>query len=454
MTISGLLTYPLSVGFFHVVARYRNDLLPASLFLLGVHYLVILAVLARTSDRFKIRFPALLLTAAVCLLPLFLLPRLFSKDIVNYVSFARIAADHGANPYVRTIAEFRWDPRIRPSFWQDYPAPYGPAWILYSMVVTTIANATEKFLSAVALFKISAAGLHLLNGWLVWNVQAREAHRERVLSTGLYLLSPLALIEFGMNGHNDVLMITFILAAFLVGRNDRWWPIAFSSLVVAALIKIYTLPLVVLYGIGAVRETRDWPVRLTSPVAMATIFGLVCFVFYWKFWAGTAVFVHSFSSNQGLINSLARVIVNHDIRLPAIVPTNSPATVVKTYALIVTAVACAAGAVYSRDARSSRIAMTWYAFAWCAVGATWFFPWYVTFLVALAAVSPSRGARRAGVVFSLSVLTYYVIVESSLPAWMKLVALDAGWLWGPPMVVATAGAIVALRRRAKGPVLV
>lgn len=72
---------------------------------------------------------------------------------------------------------------------------------------------------------------------LVWHILASWKPDQRGWGTVLYAWNPVALIEFASLGHNDVMMLTLLLAAVLLARKQRWrWAVV--GLVAAALVEV------------------------------------------------------------------------------------------------------------------------------------------------------------------------------------------------------------------------
>jgi hypothetical protein len=194
---------------------------------------------------------------------------LLTTDIYSYVWYSRVWVEHGVSPYTHVPLEFAaQDPAhwLDYVFWKQEPAVYGPAWLFISGALYKLGQiANGQFATHLLSLRMLADVAHLLNAWLVWQIAghivrkressrsnaagpphlprpfitrswrrpARLAHRLREKSapeangpaddTGLgfrfgallfYIWNPLLLVEFGANGHNDVVMITFVLLAF------------------------------------------------------------------------------------------------------------------------------------------------------------------------------------------------------------------------------------------------
>lgn len=183
----------------------------ALLVAMTVCYLLALAC-ARTGA-----IPARLAIGAVVVLhAVFLLaPPLFSADVFGYIDYARLYVLHGLNPYVHGAADAARDP-ARPFIrWHDIPTPYGP---LFSLMSSPLAWLSVP----VALWacKASAALLSLACVALVWRI----ARRRGVDPTRAILLvgcNPLLLAYAVGGAHNDFLFLVLMLGAVLLLLEER-----------------------------------------------------------------------------------------------------------------------------------------------------------------------------------------------------------------------------------------
>src|SRR4029077_18157998 len=128
----------------------------------------------------------------------------------------------------------------------------------------------------------------------------------RVVTLGmlLYAWNPLVLLESSLGGHNDVFMLTFVLAGILLavyaeqrGRSvlARGYLPVIIMLTLAALVKFTALPIVLAYLLfltcKALRSSSDH-VRADWHQAIRVLFWstltglLVAFMFYGPFWLG------------------------------------------------------------------------------------------------------------------------------------------------------------------------
>jgi hypothetical protein len=142
-------------------------------------------------------------------------PPLFSADVFGYVDYARLLVVHGLDPYVHGAADAARDPVVPFVRWHDIPTPYGPLF--------TLGSAPLAWLSVpVALWawKALATSLSLACCALVWRIAQR-----RGLPPGPALLfvglNPL-LLAYGVGGaHNDFLLLALMLGAVLLTLEER-----------------------------------------------------------------------------------------------------------------------------------------------------------------------------------------------------------------------------------------
>jgi hypothetical protein len=224
--------------------------------------------------------------AVVFSIPLLLLPNLLSTDVYSYISFGRIAAIWNGNPFIDRPDKYASDEYLQWVYWSDVPSVYGPPWIYLSMLVTGLVEHTwSSPVTYVLAYKVVACLLHLLNGALLWAILTKWQPEQRSWRTAFYLLNPLALVEFSGNGHNDVLMITFILLGIWFHLHTLWsWTVVAWTLAVLA--KWIALPLLPLYGLVILWTSNGLRMRAARLVGMAGLVAIVAVMLYLPFWRG------------------------------------------------------------------------------------------------------------------------------------------------------------------------
>ncbi|HVF98601.1 MAG TPA: hypothetical protein VND68_02075, partial [Chloroflexia bacterium] len=205
---------------------------------------------------------------ALMLAVLFVVHGSLSSDLYSYAWYGRIFAIFGDNPLVNTPADYAWSDRakwIQWVYWKDTPSVYGPVWLWVAGGIARVAQALDGDLVTHLLgHKLVAGVAHLCNVVLIWRVAGLALRKHgipfgsklpstkpnvdrigamQVAATVTYAWNPLAMIEFGANGHNDVLMLTFVLCALWMHLKG-WWPLAVSALAAAVLVKMIAVMLV------------------------------------------------------------------------------------------------------------------------------------------------------------------------------------------------------------------
>jgi hypothetical protein len=171
--------------------------------LMYVSYLVGLRYAPRLSARWAI---AAILGAHVIM---FLSPPLALTDIFNYVNYGRMEIAHNLNPYTTIpVLEPHNDPSYVLSNWHQLLSPYGPLFTLMTFIVVPLGVAAS-FWTLKGLLMLASLGTVLL----VWR-SARLLGRDPVAAILLVGLNPIVLI-WGLGGdHNDFLMMFCVMLGF------------------------------------------------------------------------------------------------------------------------------------------------------------------------------------------------------------------------------------------------
>ena len=197
-----------------------------------------------------------------------------SEDLNRYRWHGKVQAA-GSNPYSAAPG----DPRLaelRDATWRqvnrkDLPSVYGPVteWV-FAVWYRAVAAVQPDALRQVWWFKIPFAVLELVVALAVMRLLAAAGKPCTWLL--VYLWSPLVVVEFWAQGHNDTLALAFVVAAVAAARADRWkW--AFASLAMAVLSKFWP---VILYPFFLLRrEDGRWILRWKQALASLPLIALV-----------------------------------------------------------------------------------------------------------------------------------------------------------------------------------
>ncbi len=297
------------------------------------------------------------------------------------------------------------------------------------------------------LFRLFALTAHLVNIALVMAIlrAQRRSSRTVTLGTLLYAWNPLLILEFCFSGHNDVCMITFILLGMLFcGRAEQHGftrPLQYLPPIVAftlaGLIKFTALPLAALYLILLARKTLyrttsdtiksqkvaplQWKYALPKVLFAGITSGLVIALLYAPFFIGYSIpaIITSFinpPSSRLLEHSILKVTVEgiayHGMPAPTswLYPVLTILTTNKVWSTFNILVVLSMFVVSSIWLWRTPTTRTFVLAGIAILGpllivTTWFFPWYVTWLVGLAAISlPTSRQRIARALFAFALV--------------------------------------------------
>jgi Glycosyltransferase family 87 len=233
-----------------------------------VAYLVVLAAVRS--------LPMRLIAIAVVVLHLILLlsPPMQLSDLFNYLGYARLGALHHLNPYRHVINQEMFDPVFGYSSWHNLRSPYGP---LFTALTYPLAFVSVPV--AYWVLKIVTVALSLGFVALVWQC-ARQLGRDPRMPVVFVALNPIFLIyEIGAF-HNDFFMLVPMMGAIslVLARRDR---AAGGVLMLAVAVKftaVVLLPFLLVAAAGRDRRIRVLTGALAGAVVMAalsiSLFGL------------------------------------------------------------------------------------------------------------------------------------------------------------------------------------
>jgi hypothetical protein len=325
-------------------------------------------------------------------------PPLISQDVFGYISYARLGALHGLDPYTHVAAEAPTDPVFHFIGWPFQGSPYGPLFTLasYALVPLGVAGALWAFkaiavlscLGAVALVARTAARLGHSPGW----------------AAAFVGLNPVTLVLCVGGAHNDTLLILALAGALaLTARVDRAGPGMRSGAGVLAAgvgIKLtagLALPFLVAAGANG-RERARVALRTGLALLAVALVGVIGFG------------VHAL----GFLNTLGeeqQQVATHSVpaetaRLVGL--SGTPGWWRHLY--LAAFVAVLAFALW-RTVRGAdwRVAAGWSTLALLCCTA-WLLPWYAVWALPLAAVSGERCLRAA----TLVLCAYAVLIHLPL----------------------------------------
>lgn len=383
--------------------------------------------------------------AIIAGLSLMFAPAMLSHDIFVYADYGRSIVVHHSNPYfVKPIAT-SLDTITRLDDWKYSTSAYGPLWLYISALSALLCG--DHPLRFILAFRLLGLAAHLINIWLVMRIVRMSGRSQRTIALGalLYALNPLVLLESCLGGHNDILLVTFLLLGILLciraeqrgftQPGDYLPPIVAFTL--AAMIKFTSIPLIIFFLVLLARRalyqvSSDaqksvalyWRSATLKVLFAGLTSGVLALALYAPFWIGHSISAikQSFlspSSARYAENSILRAIQGW-VQLYGLPARNSwiytPLTVLNSHqtwnTINTVALACAiiAGAIgLWRSPKTHTLALA----ALATLGALlvltpWFFAWYVTWLVGLAVASLSLPGNRLGHALTAFALTFSV----------------------------------------------
>lgn len=135
----------------------------------------------------------------------------FSHDIFNYIFDVRILVFHKANPWLHTALDFPADPWTRFMHWTHRTYPYGPFWIIASIIPYILGFG--KFVLTLFNFKLFFLLSYLGSCWLVYKILFFINKKKSILGLVFFAFNPLILNESIISPHLDIVMLFLGLSA-------------------------------------------------------------------------------------------------------------------------------------------------------------------------------------------------------------------------------------------------
>ena len=402
-------------------------------------YGVALAAAWRTSGRLRLvvlfGFPVLFALALLAMYP----PT--AVDLFHYHADARTLWVHGDNPLTVPPSA---NPYPIGMSWANQASPYGPLWSL--LTGFAVVPAGENMLAGLLGLKAIAAASYLASAWLVYRIVARARPGQEALAVVLFAWNPFIVLRVVGNGHNDLVMMAFALAAIERAQVRSWW-LAFLALACSVLVK-YTSALIVpslllfaWYHAGA--TSRERLRALAGPLTLAVLASVVVFA---PFWEGLATF-DTVRGEAGRMITSTPLYLHVLFKGPPVPGFDEVGVATAPLRLLFLGLAVALTWQARRD--EDRLISSSFSllFLYLLIAAAWFRPWYFLWPVAVAALRP-----RSWLAMLLIAITFFGsfpdLVEqfrgnwSLLDSYTKQVAAPILLAFVPPALLWLAGVAV------------
>jgi alpha-1,6-mannosyltransferase len=344
------------------------------------------------------RVPARAVLVAIVGTHLLLLlgPPLLSQDVFGYLSFARLGAVHGLDPYNHASAAVPLDPVYRYLGWRTVDSPYGPLYTLSSYVLAPLGTAG-------GLWALKAIAVAASLGTAAVVARAAQAlGRPPAAAAALVALNPVVLVDAVGGFHNDTL-IALLLATVLLCAALVHYGRAMVAVVTAIGIKL-SAGLVLPFLVLAPEERRERYRLVAIAVSGLAVLAVLAEV---GFGSHAFAFANSIQGEQNMVathsvpNELARLIGLGTVDA-------LPGWWRFLFALGFVAVVCFG---LWRTARGGdwRVWAGWATVA-LIVSTAWLLPWYVIWALPFAALVEDRRLRAA----ILALCLYGVLIRLPL----------------------------------------
>jgi hypothetical protein len=381
-TFPGWLAGPLHGLFGHL--PNSRDTLELGMSVLVVGMLLPYCLALVTVRTIPIR--ALWAVVGVLALLLLLTPPLQLTDLFNYLGYARLGALHHLNPYTHVIREAHRDPVYLFASWHNLRSPYGELFTLLTYPLGLLSLPLAYWTLKVATVIAAVGGL-----WLV-GVAAKQLGHDPRPAVAFVGLNPVFLIYAIGGFHVDLLMFVATAAAIALFLKRR--DLGAGAALFAAIAIKFTAALVLPFMLVV---SRDWSRRLKLVLGVLALAVPLAALSLWLFGSHLPnVGDQNRILTQFSIPNVLGLLYNGQGGTHAVLRDLEVVVVVVTvYQLL--------RALLQRD-RDWLAGAGWATLALIA-SAAWLMPWYVIWLLPLAAL-----ARRASLRLATIALTVFLLL--------------------------------------------
>ncbi|MBI4301133.1 MAG: glycosyltransferase family 39 protein [Chloroflexi bacterium] len=394
---------PGELPFFFDIPEYHGP--PLAVFILattaiGYIYWVLL-------ERFRTPSPSIrivVIFAILFSLTLSLSYPVMSNDIFKYAFNGRILAIYHANPFLTTPDAFSNDPYLPLVYWHNRLSAYGPIWRW--MEASSALLAPGNCLATILTLKGWSISFFLADTALVYAILRRTHPEKAVLGTMIFAWNPLIVIESAVNGHNDSVLVFFLLLAVYLALTRKYlWVI--PALVLSVLIKPVTIILIPIFALYVLKELENTKQRLQVALGAAALSIVIVTALYLPFWQGIET-LKGLARENWIGGSLAALVYEIMSRLG--VNSNPARNITQVLFLL------PFGLIYARELiailrrKSGNIALSTFSilFWYLVLASFWFLPWYLLWLVAVVALLPQQiNLVRLSAIFIMLTLIAY-----------------------------------------------
>jgi hypothetical protein len=275
--------YPLREIFQDKSLSPRNEMILLYLLLifigLLIAYFLIYDWAKKNNQLLKDNFKIIILFFIIFQLTLLFIPPIGSADVYTYILRTKILTHYQQNPFVVPAANFPSDPLINftDKSANGIPLMYGPLWLTISLIAVVLGKSSVTL--TVLLFKLTAIIFSCLTCYLVFKILGHLKKDYQYLGTVMYAFNPLLLFEIANNGHNDIIMMFFVILGLYYFLKSKYY-LGLIVLICAVLIKYIALILLPILGLFVLNNLRGKYKKVKFGLSLL----FFCFIVFWLNW--------------------------------------------------------------------------------------------------------------------------------------------------------------------------
>jgi alpha-1,6-mannosyltransferase len=376
-------------------------------------------------------------------------------DLYDYLMYGRIVLVYGGNPFISSPSAYP-DPLIAYSPWPNERSVYGPVWQILSLIPTALSGG--DMLRGLLAFKVLGLLTFLACTLVIWHLLGRIAPAYAAAGTLLFAWNPLLQFELVGNGHNDVLMVLFVLLAIWALIAQRHL-LVLPLLALAVLTKLPAVALGPIFLYGLLRGPSSRRDKLVAIVGGGIAALALTVALYAPFWEGfdTLYFLSRGNWFTASIPTMLREILRQWY------PYEEAGRLASTIVGL-SFVGFTAWRLWMlwQDEGPEQTAdgdwLPWLSaahdltFFYLAFATLWWQPWYLTWLVALAALLPSRLLHERALLFCYGGVLNYLVFKYIWPVFQPMtyttiMGMSVILIFGMPLLHLAATAGIPVRQR-------
>jgi alpha-1,6-mannosyltransferase len=320
-----------------------------------------------------------------------------AADVFDDIIRGRMTAYYGANPFYQAPIQFKQDRFYPYAAWDYYPSAYGPGWEGIAAGAARLAG--NGVIANVLTFKMVGVLAYAGTLALIGLTLRRWSPQNALYGVTLFGWNPLVIYAVAGNGHNDAVMVLFMVLGFYFLAHRRFTLAALAE-TAGALVKFVPVLLVPVVLLVALKQLAGWRARARYLLLTVSACALLMVVAYAPFWRGGDVAgIHRRSQ---LYTTSPSTLLNLTLK-PRLGGAQAD-LITSRAALILMGIwgMWQLRAVWRNDERQApaRAGLSILLF-YLLVSCLWFQSWYVIWPLALAALIPDGPTSRGSLLFSL-----------------------------------------------------